>query len=1104
MSAVDADGNPISLQVTYQRAATIGQFSLDQGIVTVGASSLPIAFIDNGDGTGVIRVRGDAFDRGNYVITIRASDDGDAARSPIGYDDESFVVSITAPSVPPRFLPLNDRVGVVGETMSFIVQALDLDQDPLALVADGLPDGATFTPLGQYGRARLTWTPAAGDVGDHVITFRATDDGAGGAGPIGTGTLTLTIAVRTSNTAPQLTLPAITIAEGGTIDSRLDAVDPDGDPLTFSAEGLPAGASLDPLTGRLLWTPNLFQQGQYQFDVTVTDGNRSATGRQLITVENTNRAPVLAGLYPLVGFEGQRVEFQLSAGDPDLDPVIFSAVSALPRGAVFDPATGKLFWTPDFDQDGEYRLRFEARDPSGASDETDVVLRIANVNRVPVIAVTNRAAVLGQTFDFVIAARDPDLGAVLDYSARGLPEGASLDPRTGRLTWSPTLASLGDHLVLVSVSDGEATVVEPMVLRVLAQSTGPAVTIDATPSFPVLPGQLVQVQVQAEGFAPVVSRRIFVDGVEQRLDADNRIRITAGASGRIVLRAEATDADGFVGIATSEIKIRNALDTTPPDIALAEEVDETPVRSVRAIAGSVSDQALDTWTLALARLGTTDYATIAEGRSSMSGVLGTLDPGQFANGFYTLRLTASDVEGRSRVLTRTIEINSADKPTRLLRDETDATVTLGGQTLSIVRQYDSFAAGETQTFGRGWRLAMRDLDVQAGVAKDLPFEVGSRLYLTLPDGRRVGFTFTSTSERVAGLVYHLPGFVADDGVEWRLEAAPTRLILANGRYYDLTTAQAYNPTRGDDEPLVLVGPDGTRMHINATAGVRQIDYPGGASLILSDSGIVATNGDRISFVADPAGVGTMILPGGDQILYRYDSAGRLAQVRNLVTATSKSFGYEPGDADRLILATEGQGISIAYGAGVSSQTLAGDLGSGRDLLTLEHSGVLSPGRTDVFALTFRTSDLSATPTGKLLVIAEVESLDAFRPDAPVSRRRTDAVQRLAWNLGLRHRRGGPRRPDGPAARRGGWRVGPLSLQRAGPRRREPRRQGGWRRRRAPVRRRGRDGRDRGLQPDRRYRPRWHDRQHRPTAAGAQSRLCRQWRARDRRSPLPHA
>jgi N-acetylneuraminic acid mutarotase len=67
-------------------------------------------------------------------------------------------------------------------------------------------------------------------------------------------------------------------------------------------------------------------------------------------------------------------------------------------------------------------------------------------NNPPVIAsIPDQYVGMGGTFHFRIPATDPDSNQILTYSASNLPSGATLDPNTGLLSWTPTIAEVGTH-----------------------------------------------------------------------------------------------------------------------------------------------------------------------------------------------------------------------------------------------------------------------------------------------------------------------------------------------------------------------------------------------------------------------------------------------------------------------------------------------------------------------------------------------------------------------------------------------------------------------------------------------------------------------------------
>ncbi len=89
----------------------------------------------------------------------------------------------------------------------------------------------------------------------------------------------------------------------------------EGDPLTYTATSLPAGASINPASGLLTWTPQPGQAGNYSVPVTASDGSMSSTETVNITVTHTNFTPVFVPLLPQYAREGTAVQFTVVAGD---------------------------------------------------------------------------------------------------------------------------------------------------------------------------------------------------------------------------------------------------------------------------------------------------------------------------------------------------------------------------------------------------------------------------------------------------------------------------------------------------------------------------------------------------------------------------------------------------------------------------------------------------------------------------------------------------------------------------------------------------------------------------------------------------------------------
>jgi YD repeat-containing protein/VCBS repeat-containing protein len=970
--------------------------------LVLSASGLPAfaTLLDNHDGTGVLRFAPGAGDRGNFVISVTATDNGEGGKAAPLSASRSFVLSVHVANEPPQLDFIGDKVAVVGQPLTFTLHASDCDQDPLSFTVQGLP-GQVLSPASAYGSENVTWTPTAADIGTIPVTFQVSDNGNGNPALAASDQQTIHVVVRTSNQAPVLApVGNQTVTEGQTLTVSLSATDPDGDSLLYFAPNLPLGATFDPRQGILRWTPQLGQAGAYPGIVLgVTDGNLSSSETITIQVNKADQVPVLAPLAPQSGREGTPLQFTLAAADPDGDPVQYQALSQLPAGARLDPTTGKFTWTPGFDQSGTYTLHFAASDPAGHTATTDVTVTIDNVNRPPVLHASSHAVALGQTLIYAVTATDPDAGDHLTFSADGLPDGASFDAQTGQVRWTPGPGQAGRYTVTFSVSDGQAVVSQTAVIQAALHPQGPQVTVELTPSFPVTPGQNVIVHVSAASLADITALGLTVNGQPLTLDAQGRATLKAGAPGRMLLAATATDADGLIGHAAAVLKIRDPNDQAAPILAFDPHLDGSQLTAGADIVVTVQDSNLDSWVLEQAPFGSEAFTTLASGAAPVAGAaVVRFDPAQVPNGAYRLRLTATDMAGRSSRTEIVVEADTAAKPTQYLRQETDLSAVLGGATVNLVREYDSLARGASGSFGFGWRLANRDTDIATNVpltgheASGVynPFRVSTRVYLTLPDGRRAGFTFAPVRHELPGVVWFTPAYQADPGVDYRLDSADGQLTLAGSRLFDLKTGRPYNPASGafQGPEYTLTAPDGTVYDLSTARGVQEQITPAGARLFFSDSGITSSTGDAITFVHDAAGRLTSITgPDGSRVIYDYDGAGNLAAVHWLGSGQTNPYGYAPDDIHLLTLAgasAGAPGTAISYSPTPQILPTAADLGSAVRFTGAVQAGTLSAGSTDRYTFSLRDSELRSTASGIVLLGVSVQAVpgSALQPVVP--------------------------------------------------------------------------------------------------------------------------
>ncbi len=330
------------------------------------------------------------------------------------------------------------------------------DQERLSYRAEKLPEGATFDPATRT----FSWTPTYEQSGSYTVDF-ILDDGARGIDrePVN-------ITVEHVDRKPVIeAIAAQTIDEAQPLSLTLNGADPDRedqDKISFRMENLPEGAAFDPATRVFNWTPTYDQSGGYEnIRAIMIAGNLSDTTTFTITVNHVNRPPLLAEIAGQTVDENQPLTFTIAGSDPDTEDagkLTFSA-EKLPDGATFDPATRTFQWTPSYEQSGQYAdVRFSVADPAGLIDSKAVTIVVNHVNRPPKIAaVSDQNIDENALLEIQLSAGDPDRedGDKLIFRANSLPDGASLDAKTGAFRWTPSYEQSGQYPLIFSVTDGQ-------------------------------------------------------------------------------------------------------------------------------------------------------------------------------------------------------------------------------------------------------------------------------------------------------------------------------------------------------------------------------------------------------------------------------------------------------------------------------------------------------------------------------------------------------------------------------------------------------------------------------------------------------------------------
>ncbi|MEK7315999.1 MAG: PKD domain-containing protein, partial [Candidatus Eisenbacteria bacterium] len=308
----------------------------------------------------------------------------------------------------------------------------------------------------------LTGTPNFTQAGSSSVNWSAAD--------ATTGTASATTAISIANVDRPVvlnTIANITVAEGASASTAVNASDPDGDAIGLTAS-LPGFATLNaPVNGAgsvvtsVTAAPGFSDAGSYSASVTATvlSPASSATQNFTITVSNTNRPVVLAAIADLTVAEGASATRNVSASDADGDAISLNA-TGVPAFASFTDnlnGTGALTASPGFSDAGTYPIAVTATSADLTTDSKSFNLIVTGTNQAPTM--TQPAAMTvneGASATQQLVAGDPDFD-LLTFSKVGTTPFFMSVSTSGLVTLAPGFTDAGGYTGTVRVSDGSAT-----------------------------------------------------------------------------------------------------------------------------------------------------------------------------------------------------------------------------------------------------------------------------------------------------------------------------------------------------------------------------------------------------------------------------------------------------------------------------------------------------------------------------------------------------------------------------------------------------------------------------------------------------------------------
>jgi hypothetical protein len=299
---------------------------------------------------------------------------------------------------------------------------------------------------------------------------------------------TVTATFTQNNTAPSFTSTPVTTAnEDALYTYNITVADANNvDTLTITAPTKPAWLTFTDNgdgTATLTGTPTNAEVGSHDVVLHVSDGTLGVDQSFSINVVNVNDAPAFTSTPVTTGTQGAIYTYNVMASDPDAGAVLTITAPTLSAWLTLTDngnGTAVLTGTPGSENVGINNVTLNVSDGTAGVDQT-FTIDVGNINDGPSFTSTALTSVNEDSvYTYEITTTDPDAGDTLTISAaQALPAWLTLADhgnRTATLTGTPTNNEVGDHSVVLQVTDGLEVASQPFAITVVNVNDAPVLT----------------------------------------------------------------------------------------------------------------------------------------------------------------------------------------------------------------------------------------------------------------------------------------------------------------------------------------------------------------------------------------------------------------------------------------------------------------------------------------------------------------------------------------------------------------------------------------------------------------------------------------------------
>lgn len=375
--------------------------------------------------TGIIS--GTPISISNSYISVTATNNGGSSTVSLLFTVYNQLPVITTTSIPNGEVgkPYSEQIVAIGVNVRYSVSGT-------------LPAGITFNT----STGVLSGTPTV--AGTFSRTFQATTSG---------GTVNQILTLIIDRDVPTITVERLDPAMQGVSYTKWFTGKGIDSTYAITAGSLPAGVSLSPTHGYINGTPSVTANPHGPYTFTVTKTNSRGSVSQEFTLNVVYQTPTLTGYAAITQTRlGQNYTYTLAGVG---NGVTYSITDgALPGGMALNESTGVISGTSTVT--GDFAFTIQKTNESGTVSK-GYTFKVTHVAPSMQTKVFDRATI-GVPYSMQIKATGLDIVYSIGYGT--LPDGVSLDPSTGVISGTPTVAGSFLIRVYATNSGGQAEVLD--------------------------------------------------------------------------------------------------------------------------------------------------------------------------------------------------------------------------------------------------------------------------------------------------------------------------------------------------------------------------------------------------------------------------------------------------------------------------------------------------------------------------------------------------------------------------------------------------------------------------------------------------------------------